>query len=175
MIIKCKKCVLRKWEISDIPNLVKYANNPKIADNMRDSFPNPYTLKKGKEWLKIVDSDQYTHNFAITLNGKAVGGVGLVIGKDIEKISAEAGYWLGEDYWGQGIVSSALGGLLKYGFHDLKLERIFSTPFDHNIASRKVLENNDFILEGILRKSVIKNENIYNKALYAITREDYLS
>ena len=105
MIIKCKKCVLRKWKISDIPNLVNYANNPKIASNMRDRFPNPYTLKKGKEWLKTVYNDKCAHNFAITLNDKAVGSIGLVIGKDIEKISAETGYWLGEEYWGQGIVS----------------------------------------------------------------------
>ncbi|PKL67851.1 MAG: GNAT family N-acetyltransferase [Methanobacteriales archaeon HGW-Methanobacteriales-1] len=174
MIIECEKCVLRKWQHSDLPNLVKYANNPKIANNMRDSFPNPYTMKKGEEWLKLSKRSNTTHNFAITINNEAVGGVGLEVGRDIERISAEAGYWIAEEYWGQGITAYALKGLLGYGFNNLKLERIFSTPFDHNIASRKVLEKNGFFLEGIMRNSVIKSGKIYNKALYSIIREDYL-
>lgn len=172
MIIKCKKCLLRKWEDYDLQNLIKHANNPKIASNMRDGFPYPYTIEKGKQWLEFANNPN-AHNFAIALNNKAVGGIGLEVGQDIERISAETGYWLGEKYWGQGIVSSALKGILDYGFNTLKLERIYATPFEHNISSRKVLEKNGFLLEGILRRSVIKYGKIYNKALYAITREDY--
>ncbi len=173
MIIKCEKCLLRKWNQYDLHNLIKYANNPQIASNMRDRFPHPYTIEKGKEWIEFVNTSDSTHNFAISINDKAVGGIGLVVGEDIERISAETGYWLGEEYWGQGIVSSALKGLLDYGFNNLKLERIYATPFDHNVASRKVLEKNGFILEGIMRRSVMKYGKIYNKALYAIIREDY--
>lgn len=165
MIIQCEKCVLRKWNQSDLHNLIKHANNPKIASNMRDGFPHPYTIEKGKEWLEFNNNP--SHNFAITVNDAAVGGIGLVVGEDIERISAETGYWLGEEYWGRGIISSAIKGILDYGFNTLDLERIFATPFDHNIASRKVLEKNNFVLEGILRNSVIKSGKIYNKALYA--------
>ena len=167
MIIKCKKCLLRKWNDSDLQNLIKHANNPQIASNMRDGFPYPYTIEKGREWLEFAGSQDSSHNFAITINNEAIGGIGLEVGEDIERISAETGYWLGEEYWGHGIVSSALKGILDYGFNTLKLERIFATPFDHNIASRKVLEKNGFVLEGILRRSVIKSGKIYNKALYA--------
>jgi RimJ/RimL family protein N-acetyltransferase len=51
------------------------------------------------------------------------------------------------------------------------LERIFAKPFEHNTASRRILEKNDFKLEGILRKSVIKGGKIYNQALYAKTKQ----
>lgn len=173
MIIECEKCILRKWRANDLQNLVKHANNPKIAENMRDAFPDPYTIEEGKKWLRFSKKTNLGHNFAITINDEAIGGVGLEVGMDIERISAEAGYWIGEEYWGQGITASALKGLLEYGFNNLKLERIFSTPFDHNIASRKVLEKNGFVLEGIMRNSVKKTGKIYNKALYAIIREDY--
>ncbi len=172
MMIKCDKCVLRKWEKSDLESLVKHANNYKIARNMRDLFPHPYTLNDGQVWIKIANSNEFGHYFAITINDEAVGSIGLTIGTDIERISAEVGYWLGEEYWGKGITSSALKCLTDYGFNDLGLERIFSVPLEENIASRRVLEKNGFKLEGIMRNSVIKFDKIHNQALYSIIRHD---
>jgi RimJ/RimL family protein N-acetyltransferase len=169
MIIECNKCILRKWKYSDLKNLVKNANNLNIACNMRDGFPNPYTVEAGKQWIKFAGNSDAI--FAITVNNEAIGSIGLNIGEDIERISAEVGYWLGEDYWGKDIVSSALKCIVEYGFNELNLERIFAVPLEQNIASRRVLEKNGFILEGILRKSVIKSSKIYNQALYAIIKE----
>lgn len=172
MRINCDKCVLRRWEPSDIESLVENANNHHIAINMRDMFPFPYTIEDGKIWIEIAGKEEPHCNFAITIDNKAVGGIGLTLGEDIEKISAEVGYWLGETYWGKGIVSSALKGIIDYGFNDLGLERIFAKPLEHNLASRSVLEKNGFKLEGISRSSVIKSGNIYNQTLYAVIRSD---
>lgn len=170
MLIKCKRCILRKWEPSDLQNLIKNANNPNIAMNLRDKFPHPYTDLDGKQWIEFAQNEDLNCNFAITVKNEAVGGIGLDIGEDMERISAEVGYWLGEDHWGKGIASSALKGITEYGFNELELEGIFATPLEDNIASRRVLEKNGFILEGILRKSAIKSGKIYNKALYAKIR-----
>lgn len=167
MIIKCDKCILRQWKNSDIESLAENANNHRIAVNMRDLFPHPYTIEDAKTWIELTNNDETKSNFAITVNDKAVGGIGLALGEDIEKISAEVGYWLGENYWGKGITSSALNGIVNYGFNDLGLKRIFAKPLEHNMASRKVLEKNGFKLEGILNKSVIKEGKIHNQALYA--------
>lgn len=173
MEIKCDNCILRGWKKSDIDSLVENANNHRIAVNMRDLFPHPYTIEDAKTWIEITNNDETKSNFAITVNDKAVGGIGLALGEDIERISAEVGYWLGEKYWGKGITSSALKGILDYGFNELGLERIYAKPLEHNTASRKVLEKNGFKLEGIMKKSVIKNGEIYNQTLYAITREEF--
>jgi len=189
MIIKCNKCILRKWKPSDLEDLVKNANNYNVASTLRDAFPYPYTLEDGEEWIEFAGNENWGYNFAITINDKAVGSIGLIIGKDIERKSSEVGYWLGEGYWGKGIVSSALKGIVKLAFDELKLpkldnfgasriedsrrlERIFAVPLEHNIASRRVLEKNNFVLEGILRNSVVKSGKIYNQALYARIRED---
>lgn len=169
MIIKCGNCILRNWETSDLEGLVKNANNIEIAKNLRDGFPFPYTIAHGNEWLKIALNNPYF--FAITIDDKAVGGIGLTVGEDIERISAEVGYWLGEEYWGKGIASSALNGIVEYGFNKLDLKRIFATPLEQNIGSRRILEKNGFILEGILRNSIIKFDKIYNTALYAKIKE----
>jgi RimJ/RimL family protein N-acetyltransferase len=172
MIINCDNCVLRRWKYSDLRSLVENANNFNIARNMRDEFPFPYTTDDGKEWIDFAQNKNLGYNFAISINKKAIGGIGLTIGDDIERKSAEVGYWLGEKYWGNNFTSSALKGIVVYAFKDLKLERIFATPFERNIASRRVLEKNDFILEGVLRKSVIKYNKLYDQALYARIRED---
>jgi len=172
MIIECDKCILREWKDSDLESLVKHANNYKIASNMRDLFPHPYTLKDGQVWIKIASNEKFGYYFAITIDDDAVGGIGLTVGEDIERISAEVGYWLGEEYWGKGITSSALNGIVNYGFEDLSLERIFSLPLENNIASRRVLEKNGFKLEGILRRNVIKHGRVHNQALYAVIRSD---
>ena len=172
MIIKCDKCTLRKWKTSDLENLVKNANNYNVASTLRDAFPYPYTVEDGKEWIEFAGNEEWGHNFAITTDDKAIGCIGLIVGKDIERKSSEVGYWLGEDHWGKGIASSAMEGIVKFAFTNLKLERIFEVPLEHNIASRKVLEKNDFILEGILRNSVFKSGKLHNQALYARIKED---
>ncbi len=170
MIIKCDKCILRKWKPSDLDDLVENANNYNVSSTMRDAFPHPYTVEDGKEWIAFAGNEEWGHNFAITIDNKAIGGIGLIIGKDIEQKSSEVGYWLGEDRWGKGIASSALKGIVKFAFNDLKLERVFAVSFENNIASRRVLEKNNFVLEGILRNSVVKSGKIHNQALYAIIR-----
>lgn len=170
MRIKCDRCILRGWEISDIDSLVENANNYRIAVNMRDLFPHPYTIEDAKTWIKITNNNETKCNFAITVNDQAIGAIGLALGEDIERISAEVGYWLGEKYWGTGIASSALKGIVNYGFNDLGLKRIFAKPFEHNMASRRVLEKNGFYLEGILKRSAFKEGKIYNQALYAVTQ-----
>lgn len=167
MRIKCDRCVLRRWNPSDLESLVENANNYYIAINMRDLFPYPYTLEDGKNWLEVTANEEKNCFLAIIVNNKAVGGIGLTLGVDIERISAELGYWLGEKYWGEGITSSAIKGIINYGFNELGLERIFAKPLEHNTASRRVLEKNGFKLEGIMKKSVIKCGNIHNQALYA--------
>ena len=170
-MIRCSKCILRKWKPSDLESMVENANNYNVACNLRDAFPYPYTVKDGEEWLEFAQNIEWGYYFAITIDDKAVGGIGLIIGKDIERKSSEVGYWLGEKYWGKGIVSSALKGIVEFAFNELELERIFAVPLEHNIASRKVLEKNGFVLEGILRNSVIKSGKLYNQALYAKIRE----
>jgi len=172
MIIKCDKCTLRKWKDSDLENLVKNANNYNVASTLRDAFPYPYTVEDGKEWIEFAGNEEGGHNFAITINNEAIGCIGLIVGKDIERKSSEVGYWLGEDHWGKGIVSSALKSTVEFAFDNLELERIFAVPLEYNIASRKVLEKNNFLLEGILRNSVFKFGKFHNQALYARIKED---
>jgi ribosomal-protein-alanine N-acetyltransferase len=138
---------------------------------MRDAFPHPYTRADGEFWLSLaVQIDPPTH-FAIEHEGEAVGGIGMHPGKDVERVSAEVGYWLGEQVWGRGLATAALCALVEYAFATTELTRLFALPFAHNAASRRVLEKAGFVLEAILRKSAIKEGRVVDQALYSRVRE----
>jgi RimJ/RimL family protein N-acetyltransferase len=165
-------CVLRPWRAEDLESLLRHANNVNVARQMRDAFPHPYTRADGQVWLNIAQAGDPPTHFAIEFAGEAVGGIGLKPGSDIERVSAEVGYWLGESVWGRGLATAALNALCDHAFETFELTRIFALPFAHNLASRRVLEKARFRLEGLLRQSAIKEGRVVDQVLYARTRND---
>jgi len=129
---------LRPWKISDLESLVHHANNAKIARFMTDGFPNPYTPEKGKAFIEFATKDNPVHIFAIDVDGKAVGGIGIHPQSDIMKKNAELGYWLGEDYWGHGIITKAIKEMIEFAFNTYDITRLYARPFGTNTASQKV-------------------------------------
>ena len=164
---------LRKWQKSDIHNLPSHANNKKIADNLRNAFPRPYTPNDAKIYINsIIKSDEKTQCCrAIDINGEAVGSIGIFVKDDVYCKSAEIGYWLAEPYWGQGIMTSAVKEICGYAFKNYDLVRIFAEVYDYNIASQNVLKKAGFVLEGILKKSVYKNYKYYDSCLFALVKD----
>jgi ribosomal-protein-alanine N-acetyltransferase len=172
MRLDCGCCVLRPWREGDESSLVRHANNLEVWRRLRDSFPYPYTYADAEQWIAFVrHQDPQTH-FAIEVHGEASGGIGLELGSDIERRSAEVGYWLGEDFWGKGITTAAVRALSGYGFEVLNLTRIFAVPFASSAASIRVLEKCGYIREGIMRRSAIKEGVVLNQVLYALTDLD---
>ena len=159
---------LRSWQEDDADSLAHFANNPEIAKNLRDAFPHPYTLDDAHTFINMASKS--TSIFAIEIAGKACGGIGLHPQQDIYRLNAEMGYWLGQPFWGQGIVSRAINHVVRYGFEHLPVERIFAVPFGSNLASQRVLEKNRFVLEAHLRATIIKNGRYEDELIYAIRK-----
>ncbi len=158
---------LRPWRIEDAESLASYANNSKIAENLRDVFPYPYTLSDAKGYIEFCLGLKEQLCFAVEVGGEAAGSIGVFIKDDVYRKSAELGYWLGEQYWGRGIMSKAVLQICELAFSNYDIVRIFAEPFARNIGSRRVLEKAGFELEGILRKSVCKNGIIEDSCMYA--------
>lgn len=160
-------CIVRSWETGDLESLVVHANNRRIWENLRDRFPHPYTPREGRAFLRRIRGAWPETSFAIDVEGAAVGGIGFVLQEDVERVSAEVGYWLGERYWGRGICADALRAVTQYAIAQHGLTRVFALPFAHNAASRRVLEKAGFSVEGHLRRSAIKDGRIVDQMLYA--------
>jgi RimJ/RimL family protein N-acetyltransferase len=163
-------CLVRSWRVSDAESLVKYANNRKIWLNLRDQFPHPYGQWAAREFLRSVVGKQPETVFAIAVGDEAVGGIGFVLKPDVERVSAEVGYWLGEPFWGRGLTTEALVAVTGYAFAHHELTRMFALPFAANRASCRVLEKAGYVLEATLRRSAIKDGVIVDQCQYAFVR-----
>ncbi len=165
--LDCGVCVVRSWESRDLSSLVRHADNRKVWLGLRDRFPYPYTEADGRAFLARAPSPEPETNFAIDVAGEAVGGIGLVLGHDVERCSAELGYWLGEPFWGRGVATAAVRRVTEHAFGRFRLTRVFAIPFVRNAASCRVLEKAGFEREGILRRSAIKDGVVLDQAMYA--------
>lgn len=155
--------ILRSWRKEDAELLATLANNKKIADNMRDLFPNPYTIEDAMKWITANKNKIPQTTFAIEADGAFAGGCGIHPKEDIYRHSAEIGYWIAEPYWGKGIATEAIKQLIEKSitrFPDII--RLYAEVFEHNKPSMRVLEKNGFYLESIRKKAVVKNNVIMN-------------
>ncbi len=159
---------IRNWETSDAERLAKIANNFAIAKWLTNKYPYPYSLDDAKAFIAFANEAETPNVFAITLYDQVIGAIGIHPQDDIWSKNAELGYWIAEDYWGQGIATLAIKELVVYGFNHLNLNRIFARPFGTNIGSRKALDKAGFRLEANLPKTIWKNDQWYDEYIYAI-------
>ena len=171
MNLLLKTCTVRSWQWRDRDAIVRYANNRKVSINLRDRFPYPYTARDARNWLDVVVDQKPLTDFAIDVAGEAVGGIGFTPQHDVERRSAEIGYWLGEEFWGRGIATEALVAVTDRAFSNYDVCRLYAHVFDWNGASARVLEKAGYVFEGRMQKSVTKNGQTIDQLMYAIIRE----
>jgi ribosomal-protein-alanine N-acetyltransferase len=167
MELDCGTCKIRSWRREDAQPLVRHANNVKVWRNLRDRFPHPYTTEEAQKWLTYAVSSDPEVDFAIVFGGEVVGGIGFTLGSDVERHSAEVGYWLGEAVWGRGIATAALRAATRWAILMFDLRRVFAVPFSDNIGSIRVLEKVGFVKEGVMRCAAVKDGQIKDQVLYA--------
>jgi len=161
---------LRPLTMNDLESFVLHANDFDIAKNMTNRFPFPYTQEHGKTFIEIATVDNPVHIFAIDINGKAVGAIGIHPQSDIMIKNAELGYWIGKKYWNNGIISKAIIQMIDFGFKTYDINRIFARPFGSNLASQRVLEKTGFILEARIEKIIFKNGELQDELIYAVRK-----
>lgn len=162
---------LRPIRQSDIKDLVRLANNRKISDRLTDAFPFPYTLDDGERFFRMVSEAVPPNVLAISLEDQFIGAIGIHPKDDVDRLNAEMGYWIGEPYWGQGIMTRAITMMQSYAFENFpQIERIFARPYGDNPASRRVLEKAGFVLEAHFKQTLIKNGARKDELIYAVRR-----
>ena len=146
MIVKKENYILRPWRESDCNSLAYYANNISIWNNLRDSFPHPYTSDDADAFIKMASVEPYS------------------------QFNAEVGYWIGEPFQGLGIVSDALSELISYIFTDTDLIRLYALTFDFNEKSMRVLRRNGFKQLAVMHRMGIKNGKIIDMHYYELLK-----
>ena len=171
------KCRIRKWELSDAKDLAAALSNKKVQDNLRDGLPYPYTEQDGKEFISAMLSadENETFAFAIMVDDKVVGSIGIFRQGNIHSQTAELGYYIAEEYWGKGIMTEAVKQICAYVFAKSDIIRIYAEPFAYNIASCRVLEKVGFQYEGTLRSNAVKNGKVIDMEMYSLLKAEIKS
>lgn len=169
---------LRSWKIEDAESVARAADNPKIAKNLRNVFPSPYSLEDAIWFIRdCISHEEETGEkrqltYAIVVDKQAVGSIGVFVKEDVYEKSGELGYWLSEEYWGRGIMTRAIERICREAFTAFDIVRIYAEPFAHNAGSRRALEKAGFTYEGTMRNGVYKNGQVYSYCMYSILREE---
>ena len=168
MQLDLERCAVRSFRDTDAEELARHADNRQVWLQLRDRFPHPYTVEDAREFIALVRSTTPQTAFAVTVADVPVGAIGVMLRDDVERCSAEVGYWLGEPYWGRGIASCALVGFTRFAFVAYDLERLYAVPSASNTASCRVLEKAGYAFEGRMRRSAIKDDAVQDQLLYAV-------
>ena len=165
-------CILREWRLSDAADLAAALNNKRILNNLRDGLPFPYTEQDARDYISAMLSadENDTFAYAITRNDRAIGSIGAFRKSNIHRQTAELGYYLAEEYWGQGIMTETIRQLCSIIFDTTDILRIYAEPFAYNTGSRRALEKAGFCYEGTMKNNAVKNEKALDMALYSLTR-----
>ena len=132
----------------------------------------PYTEQDGADFIAamLAADENDTFAFAVTVDDKAIGSIGVFRQENIHRQTAEMGYYIAEEYWGRGIMTEVVRQTCAYVFARSDISRIYAEPFAYNTASCRVLEKAGFQYEGTLRSNAVKNGRVTDMKMYALLK-----
>lgn len=146
MILETERLILRPWEDSDAEDLYEYAKDPRVGPNA--GWPVHRSTEDSLKIIRTVLSAPETYAVCLREDGRAVGSVGLMIGKasglGIPDSEGEIGYWIGVPFWGKGLIPEAVREIIRHAFVDIGLERLWCCHYDGNEKSKRCMEKCGF-------------------------------
>lgn len=172
MNIKINELGIRNFREDDRAAIAELANNEKVAANLLDMFPHPYTQRDAAMWVDMVNRQDPVTDFAVTLDDRFIGVIGAKLKEDVYRVSAEIGYWLGEPYWGRGYMTRVVSAFSAESFDRYTVQRLYAGMFSTNPASGRVLEKAGYRKEAVLKNAIVKNGVIQDLIIYSLLKEE---
>jgi ribosomal-protein-alanine N-acetyltransferase len=161
----------RQYSLEYAERFAALRNNPNVLDNGYDKTPNPFTTKDAINSINLQLSLKLAQRFLIFHENELAGEIGITLMDDVHRLTAEIGYFIGENFWGKGLATNAIRKMTKYVFSNFEVNRIVAGVFEFNKASMKALEKNGYYLESIRKQSVIKKGKIIDDYIWVKLRE----
>lgn len=177
MTLVTQRLILRPWEESDAQSLYEYAKNPAVGPIA--GWPVHTDVENSREIIRNVLSAPETYAVVPKEFGKPVGSIGLMIGEKsnfpLPENEGEIGYWIGEPFWGQGLIPEGVMALLTHGFEEIGLCKIWCGYFEGNEKSRRVQEKCGFLYHHTnYNRLWQKTGEIRTEHISCLTREQWL-
>lgn len=169
--LSTERLILSQPTVADTEDVVSQMNSTsKISENTL-TIPFPYHKEHADFWFQMAEysfknNDAFIFGIRKKENLKLIGAIGLHL--DLAHNKAEVGYWLGKNFWNKGYISEALKEIVRFGFEELKLNKIYASHFHHNLASGKVLVKNGFTFEAELKQEILKQGTYLDIIRYSV-------
>lgn len=162
-----QRLLLRTLVEADAPVLALLANDRSVWENLRDAIPLPYGIDDALHYIHQCAKEQPPLSFGIFCDGVLTGMVGLVPGRDVNRITGEVGYWVGTPHRGQGTATAALAEMMRYALQEFGFYKLTAGVFAGNGASVRVLQKCGFTQEAVLKGHALKNGTIMDEWRFA--------
>ncbi len=146
-ILYTDRLLLRAWGENDAESLYQYAKDPAVGPIA--GWPPHKNIEESRDVIKNVFSGQECYAVCLKEDNAAIGAIELKLNghtdmtdKDDE---CELGYWLGQPFWGKGLIPEAAKELLRHAFDDLKMNAVWCGYYDGNVKSKRVQEKLGFV------------------------------
>ncbi len=174
-ILPTSRLSLEEVRTSDIPAIIEYAGAAEVAQTTLN-MPHPYAEKDAIFWINKARQgfhaeDHYIFGIRLAATDEFMGGIGLIVNKRFNK--AEIGYWIGVPFWNQGYMTEATGAVLRFGFEELGLNKIYAQFLAENPASGKIMIKNGMIKEAELVDHIQKYGEYKTSIQYRLTKAEY--
>ena len=172
-VLETERLTLRRCTESDIPEFYRLASNPNVT-----AWINWEAHKSADETAEFVktlteaDENGTCMTWAICdkETDKFMGLISFVRVKE-KSFSAEAGYWIGEEYWNKGYTTEAMNKVIEYAFNTLGIHRITAGHCVDNLPSARVMIKAGMKFEGVGRDEAFIRGKFCDIAHYAIINE----
>ena len=174
--LETERLILRKLEISDAQDVFEYAKHPEVARYLTwEAHKSVEDAKGFINWAieKYKKDESGEWGIELKENGRIIGAMGFVH-LDLQNSCGEIGYALSKEYWGMGVMTEAVSRLIRFGFQEMKLNRIEAVHFYGNEASGKVMQKAGMSFEGLLRQKMFVKGKFWDVKQYAIIKEEWI-
>ena len=169
--LETERLRMRPYTEADIAELLPLIGTREVAATTL-RIAHPYTEQDARGFFALAkEPDKLWLAITLRSDGRQIGGIGLRIEQQHQH--AELGYWLGVEYWGKGYATEAGREMLRYGFEDLGMHRIFATHFRHNPASGRILKKLGMQYEGCQREHLRKWDQFVDSEIYGLLRREW--
>lgn len=176
--LETERLILRSLNIDDAKEIHENIKDKDVS-KWTANVPYPYTLEMAHQFIEqshitIENNKHIELGIVLKDANKLIGVVGL-LNLDLRNKHAEIGYWLGKNYWGKGFMPEAAKRIIKFGFNELDLHKIYGKHIDVNTNSKRIFEKLGFTQEGLLREQSLKEGIYYNKPIWSLLRDEFFA
>ncbi|MBQ4639806.1 MAG: GNAT family N-acetyltransferase [Clostridia bacterium] len=173
--LETDRLILRPLQMDDAKDMYAYARDPEVSRHVLwDAHKSIWETRHFLRFARNQYRRGFPGSFAMELkeSGRMIGTIGFMwVNPDYK--SAEVGYSLSRDYWNRGLMTEALEATLRFGFEELKLNRIEAQHDTENPASGKVMAHCGMQFEGVMRSRVMNKGVFRDVAVYAVLKNDW--